>query len=110
MDVHPSKLIAHCPVCQTSYGDQAIRLVGERGTSRLFHCTCASCGHAMLAVILENAGWVSSIGMITDLEANDAARFQKLEMISANECVQIHQGLEHQSRELCQQLLGMSHS
>ena len=93
MDVHPSKLIAHCPVCQASYGDRAICLVGERGSSRLFHCTCASCGHAMLAVILENAGWISSIGMITDLEVHDAVRFEKAEMISANECVQVHQCL-----------------
>ncbi len=61
----------------------------------------------MLAVILENAGWISSIGMITDLEVHDAVRFEKAEMISANECVQVHQCLERQSRELCQELIGM---
>ena len=59
----------------------------------------------MLAVILENAGWVSSVGMMTDLEANDAMRFQKVEIISADECVQMHQRLEKNSQELCQELL-----
>ena len=35
----------------------------------------------------------------------DAMRFQKVEIISADECVQMHQRLEKNSQELCQELL-----
>jgi hypothetical protein len=59
----------------------------------------------MLAVVLETGGWVSSIGVMTDLEAKDALRFQTAKAISADECVQIHESLERQSRDFCQLLL-----
>ena len=106
MNVHPSRLIAQCPMCQASYDDTAIKLVGERGTSKLFHCCCGACGHAMLAVILESSGWVSSVGVVTDLQAQDAQRLQDAAAISADECVRLHLALEQNSGELYQQLAG----
>lgn len=105
MNVHPSKLLAQCPMCQAFYDQNEIRLVGEETGSRLFHCTCKSCGHAMLAVILETSGMVSSIGVVTDLEAGDAVRFRGAPAVSVDECVRIHRLLEEQSFAFCQQML-----
>ena len=105
MSMQPSRLLAQCPLCQTSYDEKEIRLVGEKGTTRMFHCTCQSCGHAMLAVILEASGFVSSVGVMTDLEANDALRFQQATSISSDECVHLHTVLEQESRKFCQALL-----
>ena len=65
---HTPKLLAHCPLCQAAYPTSEVKLLGEKGTTRLFHCTCSSCGHAVLAVVLESAGSVSSVGLVTDLE------------------------------------------
>ncbi len=98
-------IIAQCPACQAEYAQDKVRLVGEQGSIRLFHCTCDGCGHAMLAIILESAGGMSSLGIVTDLEAKDALRFQKAPIINANECVGWHEILEGQSREVCEQLL-----
>lgn len=104
MSINPSRLLAQCPLCQASYQEERIRFLGERGTTRLFHCTCQICGHAMLAIILENAGWVSSVGMVTDLEAKDAEHFQTTLPITADECIRAHQVLEFESRALCAHL------
>lgn len=102
---HLHKLLAHCPLCQTAYPASEIRLLGERGTMRLFHCTCSTCGHAVLAVVLETSGSVSSVGLVTDLEVSDALRFQNAQAVSSDECIAFHQLLETDSRGFCGRLL-----
>ncbi len=92
-------------MCLAEYQDHAICLVGERGNTRLFHCSCQTCGHAILAVILESSGWVSSIGVMTDLEAQDAIRFQNTEPIHPDECVALYRTLETESGAFCHALM-----
>lgn len=102
---HAPHMLAHCPLCQTAYHASEIRLLGEKGTTRLFHCTCVSCGHAVLAVVLETSGSVSSVGLVTDMEAQDAMRFQHVPPVSSDECIAVHQALETDSRAFCLRLL-----
>lgn len=99
------KLLTHCPLCQTQYEDQSVRLLGEDGTARLFHLTCSCCSHSVLAVILENQGGISSVGLVTDLEAQDALRFQEAEPISADDCLLAHGSIESKSKEVCKRLM-----
>ncbi|MEO5928095.1 MAG: hypothetical protein ABIO72_05230 [Patescibacteria group bacterium] len=101
---HPSHLLAQCPLCHTNYPAAEVRLVGEKGTTRLFHCTCTNCGHAMLAIVLEAQGSVSSLGLMTDLEAKDALRFHEREPVSADECIAAHRLFEESSKEFCHAL------
>lgn len=82
-----------------------MRLVGEKGATRLFHCTCRACGHAMLALILETQGSMSTVGVVTDLEVQDALRFRDLEPITDDDCIQAHRVVEGESRELCRLLM-----
>jgi len=106
MERNPSpKLLAHCPLCQAAYQASEVRLLGERGTSRLFHCTCGSCKHAVLAVVLEAAGSVSSVGLVTDMEVQDALRFQNVRPVTTDECIAFHQLLETNSLSVCSRLL-----
>lgn len=82
-----------------------IRLLGEKGSTRLFHCTCTACGNAVIAIVLENGGAVSSIGLVTDLEAADALRFQAVLPVSSDECVATHRLLETDSNAFCRLVL-----
>ncbi len=97
--------MANCPLCQALYQDGAIRLVWEKGPSQMFHCFCASCGHAILAVVLETSGWVSSVGVMTDMLAKDALRLRESKPISADECVFFYRAFEQESPGFCQELL-----
>ena len=99
------KILAHCPLCQTAYEDRAIRLLGAQGASRMFHLTCASCRHAVLAVILENQHGISSVGLVTDMEAQDALRMHDVAPITANDCVAAHEVLESKSQDVVLALL-----
>jgi len=105
MDLQPPQLLERCPICQAMYAPGEIRLLHEREKSRLYHCTCRACGHAMMAVIFEGAGWLSSVGVMTDLEAKDAARLATVPPISSDECIEIHGAIEQQSANVCQILL-----
>lgn len=62
--------------------------------TRVFHCACLRCKHAVLAVILETPGAVSTVGMVTDLELQDALRFKDMAPISADEVLRLHVELE----------------
>ena len=103
----PPHLITQCPLCQGAYASECVQLMGEQKEMRLFHCACQHCGHAMLALLIESSGWVSSIGLMTDLKAKDAFLFQKLSPIASNDCVYVHQFLEASSQEFCRQLLSI---
>jgi hypothetical protein len=99
------KIISHCPLCHAVYQASEIRLLGEKGPARLFHCTCAACGHAVMAIVLEANGAVSSVGLVTDMEAQDALRFRQALSVSTDDCLAIHELLEKNSRDLCRKLL-----
>ncbi|MCR4278549.1 MAG: hypothetical protein NUV81_01450 [bacterium] len=103
-----SRLIANCPLCNVEYLTEKVRLVGERGAKQLFHCTCEGCGNSMLAIILETKGSISSVGLLTDLEVQDAMRMHEADPISSDDCIRAHRVLEHESKMFVQSLLGIS--
>jgi hypothetical protein len=47
---------------------------------------------------------VSSIGLVTDLEVQDATRMQAAEVISSDDVVRAHRVLEEKSQEICKSL------
>ena len=112
--MHPSSaphMLAHCPLCQAAYDDGSVQLLGEaapslsvRAKSRMFHLTCKRCAHAVLAIISESAQGVSSIGLVTDLEVQDAVRVHEAAPISADDVVRAHRALQSQSRAILQAL------
>lgn len=105
MNSQASKILSHCPLCKKTYPEAAVRHLGEQNGANMYHCTCQACGHAMMAVVLEQAGLVSSIGIVTDLEINDALGFFQAKPVSNDECIEAHRVLEHHAPELCQALL-----
>lgn len=58
----------------------------------------------MIAVILEASGFVSSVGVVTDLEVEDALRFRDAEPLAMDECIRFSEQIQKDSRRLCQAL------
>lgn len=111
------QLLAHCPLCQAAYDETSVCLIGEftprmafgaSGKSRMFHLTCKQCCHAVLAVILESSHGISSVGLVTDLEAQDAVRVHEASPITADDVVRAHQELAARSQELVRALGGLN--
>ena len=98
-------VLAHCPVCHVLYPLERVQMLHEHGASRVFHCSCASCGNAIMAVVMETESGVSSMGMVTDLEVQDAVRFYDVLPISADDCVVFHRSLETNEKAFVASLL-----
>jgi len=105
MDIQPSQLLERCPLCHEKYGTGSIQLLGGEGKTQTFHCACSACGHAMLSVVFEGSGWLSSIGLVTDLQADEAQKLFKTPTITSDECIGIHTSIEQNSAKICQILL-----
>jgi hypothetical protein len=71
----------------------------------MFHLTCGQCQHAVLAVVLENQSGVSSIGLVTDMEVQDAVRMQDALPITSDDVIRAHAYLANQSRQFCRSLV-----
>ena len=95
------RLITHCPMCRASYQDAEVRFCNDLGTAKVYHCTCLTCAHALLVVVMENPSFSSSIGMVTDLSADDVRRLDRQTALTTDECVRFHDLLERESREFC---------
>lgn len=101
----PSRLIVECPLCHTSYAEDAVKPLGETATGKLFHCSCGACGRSMMALMRENTGYVSTIGLVTDQTVVDAMRLTDRGPISADECIGAHMLLEEEGAALAETLL-----
>jgi len=105
MEPNHLRLITHCPLCRVTYLEAQIRFCSDLGSAKVYHCTCLACAHAMIAVVMENSGWSSSIGMVTDLSAEDVKRLDHETSVSADDCVRFHDDLEGQTKAWCRRLL-----
>lgn len=104
MSIQPSHFIVECPLCRATYEQTGVRLLREFGGTRLFHCSCQSCGRSMLALMLESSGWLSTVGLVTDLEIADALRLEQAEAITSDECIRLHRMIDQDSRAFCRYL------
>lgn len=85
--------IRTCPLCKTAYDKQGIRRVMGEGNTQWLHLTCAGCQSALMAVVITGGSGVSSVGMMTDFNYDDAIRFCDEPLITTDDCLALHQFL-----------------
>ena len=85
------KLISHCPVCNSAYKDEEVRVFENRKGARLVHITCVDCLSYFVAAIMAVERGVSTIGMITDLSYADFKKLESKTPISVDEIIDSHQ-------------------
>lgn len=59
----------------------------------------------MLALMTDHQGWVSTVGLVTDLEVADAIRLGERNSVGSDECIRMYQMIHQDSQELCKWLL-----
>ncbi len=100
--------MTHCPLCHALYAQEDVKLVAQKEGVKLYHSACGSCGHGLLAYLLETHGGISSLGLVTDASGADALRLAQAKNIGSDECIQAHRLLTEHSRDLCRQWLDIS--
>lgn len=94
-------VLQRCPLCQAMYQANAVSPLEGADSRQLYHCYCQNCHRAMLAVIFEATGWLSSVGILTELTAEESRQNPALAPIDADACVKAHGVFEENSQEFC---------
>lgn len=84
-------LITHCPVCSVRYYPLEARIIEEGDSNHLVYIKCQKCQASVLAVITTNSMGISSIGLITDLAADDISKFRQAKSIECDDVIEMHQ-------------------
>ncbi|NCN07337.1 hypothetical protein GW933_01450 [Candidatus Falkowbacteria bacterium] len=87
------KMISHCPVCH--YNNTAIeaKVLEENDNSHLVYIKCKRCQSAVLALFSANSMGVSSVGVITDFDSYEVAKFRDLSRVNSDDVLNIKQAL-----------------
>lgn len=84
------KIMQECPLCGKNYDQRSIRVVHEAEETKLIHVTCMSCRHAVAAYIMWSQLGISSVGMLTDLNAEELKQSVSKSSISADDVLHVH--------------------
>lgn len=89
------KLISYCPLCSTQYNPLAARVLDEREDAHLVHIKCKSCNSSIVALVLNGAIGISSVGLVTDLTSEDVLKFKDANEITSNDVLDLHSELSN---------------
>jgi len=89
------KSLTKCPLCKAEYSHSQTLILEESESQTIFHLTCDKCKSSVLAFITEGKQGVVSLGLATDLSAEEAARVLKRKSISQEEVLEIYKYLNN---------------
>lgn len=88
------KPLMQCPVCGKSFQSARVFVVAEEMDRTTLHIACDDCQSTSL-VFVSNGQWgVMSVGMLTDLVAEDAKAFFGKDPISSDQVLEVYQGFK----------------
>lgn len=88
--------IIHCPACGERYPQGAGRVVNRKGSVALLHICCQKCRNRALTMIKPDGetGRIMAMGMLTDLDSDEAMKFMKRKPITVDEALEMSEKLE----------------
>lgn len=89
------EILLDCRICNQVYNRSSIKIVSAKGSALLLHLHCSKCQTNSLALISKNVtgGTTVSMGILTDLDAQEAVVLLEQEPISMDEVLDMHQQL-----------------
>ena len=85
------RIISYCPLCNNHYNPQEANLLEEVDGAHLIHVSCNKCSSSIVAVIIAGGLGVSSIGLITDLTADDVMFFKASSPVSEDDVINAYE-------------------
>jgi len=70
------KLVSYCPLCDTHYNLMEARVLEESESASLIYIRCRNCQSSILALVLNNAMGISSVGLVTDLGPEEVLKYR----------------------------------
>ena len=86
------RLVSYCPLCESHYNPMEAKILEQREDAHLIHVQCRRCRSSVIVLVAAAShGGFTSIGMVTDLTAEDVLRFRSAEKVTVDDVLNIHQ-------------------
>lgn len=87
--------IGSCSLCGTTFAPRSSHVLERAEEVSEVYAECGKCKASALVYVLKNDGnFVTTIGMLTDMKKDDILRFRKMQPITEDEVLRLHQILE----------------
>jgi hypothetical protein len=94
---NPNNLIrfnARCPICQSAYDMQKLKIIGEREQQLLAYIDCAVCSTAMLTIMSIGPTGMTAQGVVTDLSVDEIVNLEDWSKVTTNDVLAVHEMME----------------
>ncbi|MEX2008281.1 MAG: hypothetical protein WD850_02255 [Candidatus Spechtbacterales bacterium] len=91
------KYLGSCSVCGVKFQGRNTEVLSRKPDISHIYAQCARCKSSTVVFILRNtSGFVTTIGMLTDMKKKDILRFRKMNPITGDDVLDLHRILEKQ--------------
>lgn len=97
-------LVSRCPFCSAEYDLEGAKIIGEEDESTMIYVTCSECESSIVAIVAMSGLGIVSLGLVTDMTAEDTKRFSGAKSVSSDELLSIYELLEKNNQQAVSQL------
>ncbi|MFH0969525.1 MAG: hypothetical protein V1804_03400 [Patescibacteria group bacterium] len=91
MPINNLENLVKCPVCGRKYEQAKILVLEEEMNKTTLHVTCENCKISSIVFISSGKMGIVSLGMLTDLQQEEAKNLFKKEAISTDNVIEVHE-------------------
>lgn len=89
-----SHFVSRCPFCSAEYDIEGAKIIGEEEDSTMIYVTCSECESSIVAIVAMSGLGIISLGLVTDMTAEDTKRFSQSKGVTSNELLSMYEILE----------------
>lgn len=104
------RVIATCPVCQSKYEGQSVKIVEQQRDAFVFHITCIKCNSSVLAYAVQTPMGITTIGLLTDLQAPEVKKFLRQSPITEDDVLRVYETVHSSSEDFSGLLINQNNN
>ncbi len=99
------RLMKKCPFCEHEYDVKKVVVLEEFGESHLVHVTCSACNSSILHIILVTQIGLNTMGIITDLTAEEVKRLRQTQGVTEDTLLGFHKFISNSNNSFSKLIL-----
>lgn len=96
--------VSRCPFCSAEYDLDGAKVIGEEDESTVVYVTCSECESSIVAIVAMSGLGIVSLGLVTDMTAEDTKRFFGSKQVSSDELLKIYEVLKKNDKNTFSEL------
>jgi len=90
------KYLGSCPSCETGFGSRNASVIKKKPDMSHIYAQCPNCKSSVSVFVFRSRiGFVTTVGILTDMQKEDILRLKRVRPISADDVLELHKILEN---------------